>query len=249
MLQGKTAIITGASRGIGRAIAIGFAKAGANVIFTYQNPQSLPKVEELEQELKGFGVQAQGILSDISKVEHAKSLVQVVLDNFGKVDILVNNAGISRDGLLARLSLESWQATIETNLNGIFYLTQQVLAPMMRAKQGNIINLSSIVGIRGNAGQSAYAASKAGVIGFTKSVALEYASRNIRCNAIAPGFIATDMTAYLHEGSKAEEYLKNIPLKTFGRAEDIANAALFLASEQSAYITGQVLSVCGGLNI
>lgn len=249
MLQGKVAIITGASRGIGRAIAQSFAKAGATIVFTYSNPQNLSKVEELEQELKVCGIQAQGVLSDISNPEHAKTLVKTTLDNFGKIDVLVNNAGISRDGLLARLPLESWHATINTNLNGVFYLTQQVLSPMMRAKQGSIVNLSSIVGIRGNAGQSAYAAAKAGVIGFTKSVALEYASRNIRANAIAPGFITTDMTAYLHEGSKAEEYLQNIPLKRFGKVEDIANAALFLASDQAAYITGQVLSVCGGLNI
>lgn len=249
MLQGKTAIITGASRGIGRAIAMLFAKNGANVVFTYANPGNLNKVEELERELQAHGVRAQGLLSDISQLEHTKILVETVIENFGTVDILVNNAGISRDGLLARLPVAHWEATINTNLNGVFYLTQQVLSPMMRAKKGSIINLSSIVGIRGNAGQSAYAASKAGVIGFTKSVALEYATRNIRCNAIAPGFITTDMTAYLHEGDKANEYLKNIPLKSFGKPEDIANATLFLASEQAAYITGQVLSVCGGLNI
>lgn len=249
MLKGKTAIITGGSRGIGRAIALKFAKSGANVIFTYANPNNLTKVAELENELQSLGVQAQGILSDIADQDHAKKLVEKVLSNFNTVDILVNNAGISRDGLLARLSLAHWHETINTNLHGVFYLTQQVLAPMMRAKKGSIINLSSIVGIRGNAGQSAYATSKAGIIGFTKSVALEYAGRNIRCNAIAPGFIATDMTAYLHEGDKAQEYLKNIPMKSFGKAEDIANATLFLASDQASYITGQVLSVCGGLNI
>jgi len=247
LVQNKVVLVTGASRGIGRAIATTFAKAGANVAFTYLS--SVEKGQALEQELAAFGITAKGYRSDASSYTESEKLVEDVLADFGTIDILINNAGITRDGLLMRMSEEQWDEVIRVNLKSIFNLTKAVTKPMMKAKSGSIINMTSIVGIKGNAGQSNYAASKAGIIGFTKSVALELGSRNIRCNAIAPGFIETDMTHYLNEGEAGKSFLEKIPLGRFGKAEEIANTTLFLASDMSSYVTGQVISACGGLNI
>lgn len=249
LLEGKVAIVTGAARGIGEAIAIKFAEHGAAVAFTYVSESSAPKAAALEEKLKGLGVKAKAYRSNAGVFADCEAFVNDVLKEFGTIDICVNNAGISKDNLLLRLTPEQWTEVINTNLNSVFYMTKLVIKPMMKAKFGSIINMSSIIGETGNAGQSVYAASKAGVIGFTKSVAKELGSRNIRCNAIAPGFVETDMTSYLQEGGNAETYLKNIPLGKFAKAEDIANATLFLASEMGAYVTGQTISVCGGLNI
>lgn len=249
LLEGKVAIVTGAARGIGEAIAIKFAEQGAAVAFTYVSESSAPKAAALEEKLKGLGVKAKAYKSNAGVFADCEAFVNDVLKEFGTIDICVNNAGISKDNLLLRLTPDQWTDVINTNLNSVFYMTKLVIKPMMKARFGSIINMSSIIGETGNAGQSVYAASKAGVIGFTKSVAKELGSRNIRCNAIAPGFVETDMTSYLQEGGNAETYLKNIPLGKFAKAEDIANATLFLASEMGAYVTGQTISVCGGLNI
>ncbi|WP_430895510.1 MULTISPECIES: 3-oxoacyl-[acyl-carrier-protein] reductase [unclassified Paraflavitalea] len=249
LLEGKVAIVTGAARGIGEAIAIKFAEQGAAVAFTYVSESSAPKAAALEEKLKGLGVKAKAYRSNAGVFADCEAFVNDVLKEFGTIDICVNNAGISKDNLLLRLTPDQWTDVINTNLNSVFYMTKLVIKPMMKARFGSIINMSSIIGETGNAGQSVYAASKAGVIGFTKSVAKELGSRNIRCNAIAPGFVETDMTSYLQEGGNAETYLKNIPLGKFAKAEDIANATLFLASEMGAYVTGQTISVCGGLNI
>lgn len=246
LLANKTAIVTGASRGIGEAIALKFASEGAHVAFTYLSSEE--KAKALEEKLKAFGVKAKAYRSDAGVFADAEALVTDVTATFGGIDVLVNNAGISKDNLLLRMSEEQWDDVIRTNLKSVFNMTKQVIRPMMKARSGSIINMSSIVGMKGNAGQSSYAASKAGIIGFTKSVAQELGSRNIRCNAIAPGFVETDMTHYLHEGEAAKSYMEKIPLGRFGKGEDIAGVALFLASELSAYVTGQVLSVCGGLN-
>lgn len=249
LLEGKVAIVTGAARGIGEAIAIKFAEHGAAVAFTYVSESSAPKAAALEEKLKGLGVKAKAYRSNAGVFADCEAFVNDVLKEFGTIDICVNNAGISKDNLLLRLTPDQWTDVINTNLNSVFYMTKLVIKPMMKARFGSIINMSSIIGETGNAGQSVYAASKAGVIGFTKSVAKELGSRNIRCNAIAPGFVETDMTSYLKDGGNTETYLKNIPLGKFAKAEDIANATLFLASEMGAYVTGQTISVCGGLNI
>ena len=249
LLEGKTAIVTGAARGIGEGIALKFAEQGAHIVFTYVSDSSAEKAKSLEAKLTALGVRAKAYQSNAGDFAQCEAFVNDVLKEFGTVDVCVNNAGISKDNLLLRMSPEQWDDVIKINLNSVFYMTKQVIRPMMKAKSGSIINMSSIIGEIGNAGQSSYAASKAGIIGFTKSVAKELGSRNIRCNAIAPGFVETDMTSYLKEGEAADKYKAGIPLGKFASPDDIANAALFLASNMSTYITGQTLSVCGGLNI
>lgn len=249
LLEGKIAIVTGAARGIGEGIALKFAEHGANVAFTYVSESSEEKATMLEQKLISLGVKAKAYKSNAGDFAECEAFVNSVVKEFGTVDICVNNAGISKDSLLLRLTPDQWDAVIKVNLNSVFYITKQVIRPMMKAKSGSIINMSSVIGEMGNAGQSSYAASKAGILGFTKSVAKELGSRNIRCNAIAPGFVETDMTSYLKDGEGAEKYKADIPLGKFASTEDIANTALFLASDWSSYITGQVISVCGGLNI
>ena len=249
LLEGKTAIVTGAARGIGEAISLKFAEHGANVAFTYVSDSSAEKAAAVEEKLKAFGVKAKSYKSNAGDFAQCEAFVNDVLKEFGTVDICVNNAGISKDNLLLRMSAEQWDEVIKVNLNSVFYMTKQVIRPMMKAKNGAIVNMSSIIGEMGNAGQGSYAASKAGIIGFTKSVAKELGSRNIRCNAIAPGFVETDMTSYLKEGDAGDKYKANIPLGRFASGEEIANTALFLASDMGAYITGQTISVCGGLNI
>ncbi|MCS4239879.1 3-oxoacyl-[acyl-carrier protein] reductase [Myroides gitamensis] len=244
LLEGKIAIITGATRGIGRGIAIAFAEQGANVAFTYSS--SVQAADELVSELVALGVQAKGYQSNAAEYAAAEQLVDEVLKDFGNIDILINNAGITKDNLLMRMSEQDFDAVIEVNLKSVFNMTKAVQRTMLKNRKGSIINMSSVVGVKGNAGQANYAASKAGVIGFSKSVALELGSRNIRCNVIAPGFIETEMT-----GKLAEDVVKGwtdaIPLKRGGKPEDIANACVFLASEMSAYITGQVINVDGGM--
>lgn len=249
LLENKVAIITGAARGIGEAIALKFAEHGANIVFTYISDSSANKASILETKLKAMGIKAKAYQSNAGNFSQCEVFVNDLLKEFGTIDICVNNAGISKDNLLLRMSPEQWNEVIQVNLNSVFYMTKQVIKPMMKARNGSIINMSSIVGETGNAGQSSYAASKAGIIGFTKSVAKELGSRNIRCNAIAPGFVETDMTSYLKEGEAANKYKAGIPLGRFASAEEIANTALFLASDWGSYITGQVISVCGGLNI
>lgn len=244
LLEGKTAIITGASRGIGRGIALKFAEQGANVAFTYLS--SVEQGQALEKELEAFGIKARGYRSDAADFKAAEELVNAVAADFGTIEILVNNAGITRDTLLMRMSEQQWDEVINANLKSIFNLTKAITKPMLKQRKGSIINMSSVVGVKGNAGQANYAASKAGIIGFTKSVALELGSRNIRSNAIAPGFIETEMTAAL-DPKVVEGWREGIPMKRGGTPEDIANATVFLASDMSAYITGQVLSVCGGM--
>ena len=244
LLENKTALITGASRGIGKGIAIAFAKEGANVAFTFN--ASVEAAKELEKELESYGVKARGYQSNAAKFDAAQELVQEVLKDFGSLEILINNAGITRDNLLMRISEEDFDKVIEVNLKSVFNLTKAVIRPMMKQRQGSIINMSSVVGVKGNAGQTNYAASKAGILGFTKSVALELGSRNIRCNAIAPGFIETEMTAKL-DPKTVDEWRKAIPLKRGGSPEDVANACIFLASDLSSYVTGQTLNVDGGM--
>lgn len=243
LLEGKVAIITGATRGIGRGIAEVFAAQGAKIAFTYAG--SVDKAKALEEELSAV-TQIKGYQSDASDYDAAQKLVEDVLAEFGKIDILVNNAGITRDNLMLRMSKEDWDTIIKVNLDSVFNLTKAVIKPMMKARAGSIINMTSVVGVKGNAGQANYAASKAGVIGFTKSVALELGSRNIRCNAIAPGFIETEMTAILDEKT-VQGWRDAIPLKRGGQPEDVANACVYFGSEMSAYITGQVLNVDGGM--
>ncbi|MDP4263547.1 MAG: 3-oxoacyl-[acyl-carrier-protein] reductase [Bacteroidota bacterium] len=249
LLEGKVAIITGAARGIGEGIALKFAAHGANIAFTYVSDSSAEKAAALEKKIQESGVKAKAWKSNAGDFAQCEAFVGNVLKEFSTVDICVNNAGISKDNLLLRMSPEQWDEVIKTNLNSVFYMTKQVIKPMMKSRNGTIINMSSIIGEMGNAGQSSYAASKAGIIGFTKSVAKELGSRNIRCNAIAPGFVETDMTSYLKEGDAGEKYKAGIPLGRFASAEDIANVTLFLASDMGSYITGQTISVCGGLNI
>ena len=244
MLKNKTAIVTGAARGIGAAIAIKLAEQGANIAFTYISDSSKEKAEALQVKLTAMGVTAKAYQSNAGNFAECETFVADVLKEFGAIDICVNNAGISKDNLLLRMTEQQWDDVMDINLKSVFNMTKMVIKPMMKAKSGSIINMSSIIGIRGNAGQASYAASKAGIIGFTKSIAAELGSRNIRCNAIAPGFIETDMTHYLKEGVAADEFMKKIPLGRFGKSEEIANATLFLASDMSTYITGQVLSVC-----
>jgi len=249
LLDNKVAIVTGAARGIGEGIALKFAEQGAHVAFTYVSDSSAEKAAALEEKLKAWGVKAKAYKSNAGDVAQCEAFVTDVLKEFGTVDICVNNAGISKDNLLLRMSPDQWDDVIKVNLNSVFYMTKQVIKPMMKARSGAIINMSSVIGEMGNAGQSSYAASKAGIIGFTKSVAKELGSRNIRCNAIAPGFVETDMTSYLKEGEAGDKYRAGIPLGRFASAEDIANVTLFLASDMGSYITGQTISVCGGLNI
>ncbi len=244
LLQNKVALVTGASRGIGREIAKKFASQGANVAFTYLS--SIEKGQALEDELVAYGIKAKGYRSDASDFAAAEQLVVDVVADFGTLDILVNNAGITRDTLLMRMSEEQWDDVLRVNLKSVFNLTKAAIKPMMRAKNGSIINMTSVVGLMGNAGQANYSASKAGIIGFTKSIAKELGSRNIRSNAIAPGFIETEMTGELNEKA-LEDWLKNIPLKRAGGGEDVANACVFLASDMSKYITGQTLQVDGGM--
>lgn len=249
LLAGKTAIVTGAARGIGEAIALKFAEHGANVAFTYVSDSSKEKAAALETKLAALGVKAKAYQSNAADFAACEVLVNDVLKEFGTVDICVNNAGISKDNLLLRMTPEQWDEVMQVNLKSVFNMTKQVIRPMMKVKSGSIINMSSVIGEMGNAGQSSYAASKAGIIGFTKSVAKELGSRNIRSNAIAPGFVETDMTSYLKDGEGAEKYKADIPLGRFASGEDIANVALFLASDLGNYLTGQVISACGGLNI
>lgn len=245
LLENKVAIVTGGSRGIGESIVRSFVDHGAHVAFTYVS--SNEKANKLVDELKDKGVKVKAYRSDASSFEQAASLVEVVLNDFEQIDILVNNAGITRDNLLLRMDEESWDSVIETNLKSVFNLTKQVIRPMIKSRSGSIINVSSIVGVSGNAGQANYAASKAGIIGFSKSIAKEVGSRNVRCNAIAPGFIETDMTNDMDEKAIAA-FAERIPLNRLGNGEDVANAALYLASNMSNYVSGQVISVCGALN-
>jgi 3-oxoacyl-[acyl-carrier protein] reductase len=244
LLQGKTAIITGATRGIGKGIAEIFAQQGANIAFTYSASVEAAKI--LEKELNELGIKAKGYQSNAASYEQAQELATDVLETFGSIDILVNNAGITKDNLLMRMSEEDFDKVIEVNLKSVFNMTKAVQRTMLKQRKGSIINMSSVVGVKGNAGQANYAASKAGIIGFSKSVALELGSRNIRSNVVAPGFIETEMTEKLDE-KVVEGWRNAIPLKRGGSAEDIANTCLFLASDLSAYITGQVLNVDGGM--
>ena len=244
LLENKTVLITGASRGIGKGIATVFAEHGANVVFTYSS--SLDAANALETELQALGVQAKGYQSNAADFEQAQELVENVLADFSTIDVLINNAGITKDNLLMRISEEDFDKVIEVNLKSVFNLTKAVQRTMLKQRHGSIINMSSVVGVKGNAGQSNYAASKAGIIGFSKSVALELGSRNIRCNVIAPGFIETEMTAKLSEEVVAG-WRAGIPLKRGGTPNDVANACVFLASDLSSYITGQVINVDGGM--
>lgn len=244
LLENKTALITGASRGIGKGIAMEFAKQGAHVAFTYN--ASAEAAQALEAELEGFGVKAKGYQSNAANFDAAQQLVKDVIEDFGGLDVLINNAGITKDNLLLRISEEDFDKVIEVNLKSVFNLTKAVLRPMLKQRSGSIINMSSVVGVKGNAGQTNYAASKAGILGFTKSVALELGSRNVRCNAIAPGFIETEMTAKL-DPKTVDGWRDSIPLKRGGTPEDVANACVFLGSDMSAYITGQTLNVDGGM--
>ncbi len=244
LLENKVVLITGASRGIGKGIAMEMAKQGADVAFTYLSSEE--KAKELENLLTKEGINAKAYRSDASDFNQAQELVNQVLADFGKIDVLINNAGITKDNLLLRMSEEDFDKVIKVNLKSVFNMTKAVVRPMMKQRAGSIINISSIVGVRGNAGQANYAASKAGIIGFSKSVAQELGSRNIRCNVVAPGFIETEMTAALDE-KVLEEWKKQIPLKRTGTPEDVAKACVFLGSDLSDYITGQVLIVDGGM--
>jgi len=247
LLADKVVIVTGAARGIGEGIALKLAAEGAHIAFTYVSDSSAEKAAALQEKLVALGVRAKAYQSNAGDFAACETFVNDVVKEFGAVDVCVNNAGISKDNLLLRMTAEQWDDVMSTNLKSVFNMTKQVIRPMMKAKKGSIINMSSVIGLMGNGGQSSYAASKAGILGFTKSVAKELGSRNIRCNAIAPGFVETDMTGYLKEGEQADKYKAGIPLGRFGTAEDIANVTLFLASDLSSYVTGQVLSVDGGL--
>jgi 3-oxoacyl-[acyl-carrier protein] reductase len=244
LLTGKKALVTGASKGIGRAIAIRFAQEGADVAFTFLS--SVEKGQELEKELAAFGIKAKGFRSDASDFQAAEQLINDVVTEFGGIDILVNNAGITRDNLLMRMTEENWDEVINTNLKSCFNTVKAATRTMMKAKAGSIINITSVVGLKGNAGQANYAASKAGIIGFTKSVALELGSRNIRCNAVAPGFIETEMTAVLDEKT-VQGWRDAIPMKRGGQPEEVADACVFLGSDMSSYISGQALQVNGAM--
>ena len=244
LLKNKTALVTGATRGIGRAIALKLAKEGANIAFTFMS--SVEKAKALEKEIIDLGQKAIGIQSDASSMKEAEALIDRVTAEFETIDIVVNNAGITKDNLILRLTEEQWDQVINTNLKSIFNITKLVSRPMMKQKQGSIINISSIVGLTGNPGQSNYAASKAGIVGFSKSVSKELSSRNIRVNVIAPGFIGTEMTDTLDEKVKAD-FISKIPMKRYGSTEEVANVVLFLASDLSSYVTGQTISVCGGM--
>ena len=244
LLAGKKTLVTGASKGIGRSIALKFAKEGADVAFTYLS--SVEQAQALEEELAAFGGQVLAVRSDASDFEAAQELIAESLKAFGTLDVLVNNAGITKDNLLMRMSEEDFDRVLKVNLNSIFNTTKAVIRPMMKQKAGSIINISSVVGVKGNAGQANYAASKAGIIGFTKSTALELGSRNIRCNALAPGFIETEMTDRLDE-TTVQGWRDGIPMKRGGSPDEVADACVFLASDMSTYISGQVLNVCGAM--
>ena len=245
LLEGKTALITGGSRGIGKALVEKFISEGADVAFTYRS--SAASSEQIIADLN-VGDRVKAYQSDASSFEQSAELVNNVLNDFGKIDVLINNAGITKDTLILRMTEEQWDDVINVNLKSVFNLSKQVVRPMLKNRSGSIINMSSVVGVFGNAGQSNYAASKAGIIGFTKSMAKELGSRNIRVNAIAPGFIESEMTGELDETVKSN-YIDSIPLKRFGKGDDVANACVFLGSDLSTYVTGQVMSVCGGMNI
>jgi len=245
LLKNKTALITGAARGIGRAIALQFAAEGADIAFTDLRVDE--NMESLESEIQALGRKARGYASDASDFKGSEVVVDQIVSDFGKIDILVNNAGITRDNLLLRMTEADWDLVIKVNLKSVFCMTRAVQKHMLKQRFGSIINMSSVVGVSGNAGQSNYSASKAGLIGFTKSMAQELGSRNIRCNAIAPGFIETEMTAKLPQDVR-EAWIQDIPLKRGGKPEDVAHIALFLASDLSDYVTGQVINVCGGMN-
>jgi len=244
LLDGKTAVITGASRGIGKAIALKYASEGANIAITdiVDNDDFYETVRALE----AHGVKAKGYISDASKLDASEQVIDKIITDFGRIDILVNNAGITRDTLLMRMTEQQWDLVLMVNLKSVFNLTKAVTKYMMKQKSGSIINMSSVVGVTGNAGQSNYSASKAGIIGFTKSIAKELGSRNIRCNAIAPGFILTDMTDKLPDDVKAD-WINKIPLRRGGTPDDVANISLFLGSDLSDYVSGQVINVCGGM--
>lgn len=244
LLKGKIALITGASRGIGNSIAREFVKNGADVAFTYLS--SVEKGEALEKELAADGAKVKGYRSDASDFDAAQQLIKDVLEDFGRIDVLINNAGITRDNLLMRMDEQQWDDVLRINLKSVFNLTKAITRPMLKERSGSIINITSVVGLMGNAGQANYAASKSGILGFTKSVAKELGSRNVRCNAIAPGFIETEMTEELDE-EQLKAWLSGIPLKRAGKGQDIANACIFLASDMSSYITGQTLTVDGGM--
>lgn len=245
LLEGKTALITGANRGIGRSIALRFAEHGANVAFS--DIQYNEDSGSLEKELAGFGIKAKGYASDASSFTESDELIAKVMQDFPTIDILVNNAGITRDNLLLRMTEQDWDRVISVNLKSVFNLTKAIQKVMIKQRSGSIINMSSVVGIEGNGGQSNYSASKAGIIGFTKSIAQELGSRNIRCNAIAPGYIETEMTARLPQEFR-DKWIQDIPMKRAGTPDDVANLALFLASDLSSYINGQEITVCGGLH-
>lgn len=243
-LEGKVALVTGGTRGIGKGIVQHFVREGAKVVFSYRS--SSAEADAMVAELGAD--HALAVQSDASVMEDAQALVQQTLDTYGRIDILINNAGITKDNLMLRMSEEQWDGVIQVNLKSVFNLTKSVLRTMLKQRSGSIINMGSVVGVFGNAGQANYAASKAGVIGFTKSIAKEVGSRGIRCNTVAPGFIQTEMTGELDEKTK-ESYISSIPLNDFGSVDDIANICTFLGSDQSRYITGQVISVCGGMNM
>jgi 3-oxoacyl-[acyl-carrier protein] reductase len=244
LLQGKTALITGASRGIGKAIALRFAVEGADIAIT--NIVDDDEFKSAIEEIEALGVIAKGYVSNAASFEDSQRVINEVVNDFSKIDILINNAGITKDTLLMRMTEDQWDSVIAVNLKSVFNLTKAVLMPMIKQKGGSIVNMSSVVGVSGNAGQSNYSASKAGIIGFTKSIAKEVGSRNIRCNAIAPGFILTEMTEKLPEEVK-KEWAGKIPLRRGGTPEDVANTALYLASDLSSYVTGQTIHVCGGM--
>ncbi|MCB9080198.1 MAG: 3-oxoacyl-[acyl-carrier-protein] reductase [Lewinellaceae bacterium] len=245
LLQDKVALITGGSRGIGAALVRRFAEHGAHVAFTYRS--SSAEAEAIVTELTGMGVKAKAYQSDAGSYTEAEALINAVVADFGQLDVLINNAGITQDTLMLRMTEEQWDKVISTNLKSVFNLSKHALRPMMKSRGGAIINMGSIVGITGNAGQANYAASKAGIIGFSKSLAKEMGSRNIRCNTVAPGFIETDMTDQLDEKTR-DAYLSNIPLKRFGKANEVADVCVFLASDMGAYVSGQTISVCGALH-
>ena len=244
LLEEKTVIITGGSRGIGKGIAEVFARHGANIAFTYRSSDE--KAKELEKELSAKGCKVKGFKSDASNFDTAQQLAADVLEEFGSIDVLVNNAGITKDGLLMRMSEEDYDKVMDVNMKSVFNMTKAVLRPMLKQRKGSIINMSSVVGVKGNAGQANYSASKAAINGFTKSTALELGSRNIRCNAIAPGFIETDMTSQ-GNGKLLESWIESIPLKRAGSVDDVANLCSYLASDEASYITGQIIKVDGGL--
>jgi len=244
LLEGKTALITGAARGIGKAIALRFAQEGAHIAFTDLRLDE--NTESLEKELKSYGVKAKGYASDASRFAETEEIVNTVAVDFGTIDILINNAGITMDTLLMRMTEQQWDTVINVNLKSVFNFTKAVQKIMLKAKYGSIVNLSSVVGVHGNAGQANYSASKAGIIGFTKSVAQELGSRNIRCNAVAPGFIITEMTGKLPEDVK-KRWEEGIPMKRGGTPEEVANVCIFLASDLSSYVSGQVISICGAM--